>query len=94
MDTVALNRVTRLDGEAAAKAWARERGYAVRWDEEGDLWIRDLLVEEHVHKIRYLSPNTIGLAKARGEAEPYVNVLMGYTVVMDMVECRKAGCEV
>lgn len=49
---------------------------------------------EHTHKARYLSPNTIGLAKSRGENEPYVNVIMGYTVEIRTDECDRAGCTV
>lgn len=46
----------------------------------------------HTHKIQYLTPNTLGLAKARGENEPYINVLMGRTVVTHLDECKKANC--
>lgn len=42
-DTVTLNRIKRADGAKAAKAWALALGYAVRWDKQGNLYIRDLL---------------------------------------------------
>jgi uncharacterized protein (DUF2141 family) len=41
--TIEVNRIRREQGTAAAKAWAKSKGYAVRWDREGSIFIRDLL---------------------------------------------------
>lgn len=38
-----LTRIRRTEGVKAAKAWAKDQGYAVRWDQDGSLYIRDLL---------------------------------------------------
>jgi hypothetical protein len=49
--------------------------------------------DDHVHQVKYLVPNTIGLAASRGENEPYVNVIMGRTVVLPAREaCEAARC--
>lgn len=43
IDTVTLLQIKRLDGVKAAKVYAKDRGYAVRWDRQGNLYIKDLL---------------------------------------------------
>lgn len=45
IDTVTLTQIKRIDGVQAAKAYAQARGYAVRWDRQGNLFIRDLLTD-------------------------------------------------
>lgn len=40
--SIAVNRIKREEGVKAAKDAAREIGYAVRWDREGNFYIRDL----------------------------------------------------
>jgi hypothetical protein len=47
----------------------------------------------HVHEVRYLEPNTIGLARLRGENEPYINVISGRTVIAPpRAVCTAANC--
>lgn len=42
LSTVDLLRIRRNEGVKAAQAWALSLGYKVRWDREGNLYIRDL----------------------------------------------------
>lgn len=43
INTVELLRIRRDKGVKAAKEYALNLGYKVRWDAKGDLYIRDLL---------------------------------------------------
>lgn len=43
ISTIELLAIKRRSGVMEAKAYAKNRGYSVRWDREGNLYIRDLL---------------------------------------------------
>lgn len=46
------------------------------------------MAKEHIHRVKYLTPNKIGLPN-----EPYVSLIMGRTVIIHPEMCRKAGCQ-
>lgn len=48
---------------------------------------------EHTHKVRYLTPNRIGLGTP-DRPEDYTSVIMGRTVDIKVAECEKSGCNV
>lgn len=48
---------------------------------------------EHTHKVRYLSPNRVGLGTP-DRPEDYASLIMGREVVINVAECSRAGCTV
>lgn len=42
-----VNRLRREVNATEARKWAKDLGFEVRWDRDGNLYIRDLLAEEN-----------------------------------------------